>query len=90
MPPPSLVLISQIRSGESANYSKEKLHPSITFPSGRTVTRKISLPWSFSPKLYLLVMNLVFQDNELDTGRARLIRSHSSARFCFELSGNSN
>ena len=24
------------------------------------------------------------------TGRARLIRSHSSARFCFELSGNSN
>ena len=23
------------------------------------------------------------------TGRARLIRSHSSARFCFELSGNS-
>ena len=25
-----------------------------------------------------------------NTGRARLIRSHSSARFCFELSGNSN
>ena len=24
------------------------------------------------------------------TGRARLIRSHSSARFCFELNGNSN
>ena len=24
------------------------------------------------------------------TGRARLIRSHSSARFCFELSGNLN
>ena len=24
------------------------------------------------------------------TGRARLIRSHSSARFYFELSGNSN
>ena len=24
------------------------------------------------------------------TGRVRLIRSHSSARFCFELSGNSN
>ena len=24
------------------------------------------------------------------TGRPRLIRSHSSARFCFELSGNSN
>ena len=24
------------------------------------------------------------------TGRARLIRSHSWARFCFELSGNSN
>ena len=25
-----------------------------------------------------------------NTGRERLIRSHSSARFCFELSGNSN
>ena len=25
-----------------------------------------------------------------DTGWERLIRSHSSARFCFELSGNSN
>ena len=25
-----------------------------------------------------------------DTGRERLIRSHSSARFCFELSRNSN
>ena len=25
-----------------------------------------------------------------DTGRERLIRSHSAARFCFELSGNSN
>ena len=24
------------------------------------------------------------------TGRERLIRSHSSARFCFKLSGNSN
>ena len=24
------------------------------------------------------------------TGRERLIRSHSSERFCFELSGNSN
>ena len=27
---------------------------------------------------------------KVTTGRARLIRSHSSARFCFELSGNSN
>ena len=26
----------------------------------------------------------------VNTGRERLIRSHSSARFCFELSGNSN
>ena len=25
-----------------------------------------------------------------DTGRERLIQSHSSARFCFELSGNLN
>ena len=29
-------------------------------------------------------------DNRIYTGRERLIRSHSSARFCFELSGNSN
>ena len=29
-------------------------------------------------------------DNNDNTGRERLIRSHSSARFCFELSGNSN
>ena len=28
--------------------------------------------------------------NRTSTGRERLIRSHSSARFCFELSGNSN
>ena len=55
--------------------------------------------------LYLEVNNILHQDsiqivehlsgNEYDcnnehTGRARLIRSHSSARFCFELSGNSN
>ena len=26
----------------------------------------------------------------LHTGQERLIRSHSSTRFCFELSGNSN
>ena len=25
-----------------------------------------------------------------DTGQERLIQSHSAARFCFELSGNSN
>ena len=27
---------------------------------------------------------------KIATGRERLIRSHPSARFCFELSGNSN
>ena len=30
------------------------------------------------------------QNGKTCTGRARLIRSHSSARFCFEISGNSN
>ena len=30
----------------------------------------------------------LFVSKEVSTGRARLIRSHSSARFCFELSGN--
>ena len=29
------------------------------------------------------------QSRIINTGRERLIRSHSSARFCFELSGNS-
>ena len=28
--------------------------------------------------------------DKTSTGRERLIRSHSSARFCFELSGNLN
>ena len=32
-------------------------------------------------------ISYVYNEN---TGRERLIRSHSSARFCFELSGNSN
>ena len=30
------------------------------------------------------------KDKSCNTGRERLIRSHSSARFCFELSRNSN
>ena len=30
------------------------------------------------------------EDRNDSTGRERLIRSHLSARFCFELSGNSN
>ena len=33
---------------------------------------------------------ICFEIGKLTTGRERLIRSHSSARFCFELSGNSN
>ena len=32
----------------------------------------------------------LLQKNKVTTGWERLIRSHSSARFCFELSGNSN
>ena len=37
-------------------------------------------------------MDLVLQKITSDaiTGRERLIRSHLSARFCFELSANSN
>ena len=37
--------------------------------------------------------NVILIQYKMITGRARLIRSHSSARFCFELSGkacNSN
>ena len=37
-------------------------------------------------RLIYIVMN----GRKSDTGRERLIRSHSSARFGFELSGNSN
>ena len=32
----------------------------------------------------------ILADENIITGRERLIRSHSSARFCFELSGNLN
>ena len=41
---------------------------------------------------YYKAKPLFFKDNFKDyiTGRERLIRSHSSARFCFKLSGNSN
>ena len=34
-------------------------------------------------------MHLIMHE-QCHTGRERLIRSHSLARFCFELSGNSN
>ena len=44
-------------------------------PSGRTL--------SFMPTTFKWTQ--IF-----NTGRERLIRSHSSARFCFELSGNLN
>ena len=37
-----------------------------------------------------LVETMVRKSAIPNTGRERLIRSHSSARFCFELSGNSN
>ena len=44
------------------------------------------------PPLYkkLSSRELSLGDASLYTGRERLIRSHSSAKFCFELSGNSN
>ena len=40
-----------------------------------------------------VVSNLYFEVKGMVggcTGQERLIRSHSSARFCFEISGNSN
>ena len=43
----------------------------------------VFLNGSFYPRL-------VFHNIISDTSWERLIRSHSSARFCFELSGNSN
>ena len=38
----------------------------------------------------MLVLTRLVTGRTQCTGRERLIRSHSSARFCFELSGNSN
>ena len=47
-----------------------------------------------SPLLgYQLMFNYYYlapMESLLYTGRERLIQSHSSARFCFEISGNSN
>ena len=41
-------------------------------------------------RFYLTILCNENSDKFVNTGRERLIRSHSSARFCFELSGNSN
>ena len=35
-------------------------------------------------------LHKIKKSEHLNTGREQLIQSHSSARFCFELSGNSN
>ena len=45
---------------------------------------------NWSKKWECIVEFLFFSYKRLSTGRTRLIRSHSSARFYFELSGNSN
>ena len=39
---------------------------------------------------WTIVIQCVKEGNNPPTGRERLIRSHSSARFCFELSRNLN
>ena len=62
---------------------------------------RISLYFGIFSKNYEIEKNLFravptphmirhYKCDENGTGRERLIRSHSSARFCFELSGNSN
>ena len=38
----------------------------------------------------LLLRSEITSNSFCHTGRGRLIRSHSLARFCFELSGNLN
>ena len=43
-----------------------------------------------SIEVSMMLMGNFENSTKLNTGQARLIRSHSSARFCFELSGNSN
>ena len=52
-------------------------------------------PWQTPPGSWLLqrMVPIILECIlvvDASTGRERLIRSHSSARFCFELSGNSN
>ena len=49
-------------------------------------------PWVQDPSENVRSPKALLQQKlpEVATGRERLIRSHSSARFCFELSGNSN
>ena len=48
----------------------------LDFETFRDITRNLKQGYQWPDESY--------------TGRARLIRSHSSTRFCFELSGNSN
>ena len=67
-----------------------KLHPPIS-----SFYRICLFLWgtNFTQGRYLttiLSANVHYFFHQVITGRARLIRSHSSARFCFELSGNSN
>ena len=46
--------------------------------------------WGKRPAAMLAIYTGRGESQRTYTGRARLIRSHLSARFCFELSGNSN
>ena len=52
----------------------------------KTQTNKMVEARHNADKHYLFI-NI---SRNVSTGRAQLIQSHSSARFCFELSGNSN
>ena len=62
------------QSGESTSYSKEKLHLRITFPHFQVEEQSSENfpPLTFSPKLSVLFMNLVFQKNELSASNSSL------------------
>ena len=59
-------------------------------PPGPTPARR-PLQWMHPTGMHsCIMMQWDCLSHITNTGRERLIRSHSSARFCFKLSGNSN
>ena len=74
-------------------HHKNSLNPSLNGKKNcvKNITPKPGISWfkKFEVRVLFSVWNAKCEYN-LYTGWARLIRSHSSARFSFELSGNSN
>ena len=69
-----------------------QLTPGIILGRDYLSRNQLGISWGLEGVLQLRDKEdlLVQTTEEITTGRERLIRSHSSARFSFELSGNSN